>query len=125
MYLDTDVLLTLLKDKDWLKQYVDPKRVQGCTTSVLNLLEARLVLLREEGKVGDVLKKTKAMKIKMLPVDEEQLETSELLLHTHKNLGIFDSMHAAICLIKKEKIFSTDHIYDEIGLQRIDPRDDW
>ena len=123
MYLDTDVLLALLKEKDWLKQFVTPEKVRDCCTSVLNVLEAKMVLLREEGTADKLISKLKSLKITLLPIDEAMLEKSEDLLSTHEHLGIFDSMHAATCFVKNEKMFSTDHIYDELELERIDPRD--
>ena len=124
MYLDTDIVLALIKDKDWLKKYIKINKIKNPKTSVLTLIEAELVLAREFGR-KDVFRinQIKNYKIKILSLDEKIFNLSNKLLKQY-NINIFDSLHAAFCLINKEKILSTDHIFDVIeNLERIDPRE--
>lgn len=124
MYLDTDIILALIKDKDWLKKYIKIQDINNPRTSILTLIEAELVLAREFGK-KEILKinKIKDFKIKLLNLDKNVFDLSNKLLRQY-NITIFDSLHAAFCLINKEKLLSTDHIFDLIeGLERIDPRE--
>ncbi len=123
MYLDTDILLALIKDKDWLKNYIKLEKINNPQTSVLTLIEAQLVLAREFGR-NDIFRinKIKDFKIKIIDLDKEVFDMSNNLLRQY-NITIFDSLHAAFCLIKKEKLLSTDHIFDIVkDLKRIDPR---
>jgi|SRR3989344_3754998 len=123
MYLDTDIILALIKDKDWLKQYINLKKIKNLRTSVLTLVESELVLSREFGR-SDIFKVNKVndFKIKILTLDKKIFDLSNKLLKQY-NINIFDSIHAAFCLNYKEKILSTDHIFDLVeNLERIDPR---
>ncbi|MBI4450808.1 PIN domain-containing protein [Candidatus Woesearchaeota archaeon] len=125
MYLDTDVLLALLKDRDWLKPHISQKLLHGASTSVLNILEAEIVMQRE-GERDTVLAVGPAVRrhhIAVLPVDDATMILSEELLAAHETLSLFDSVHAALCLRRKLTMYSTDHIYDALGVPRVDPRD--
>lgn len=50
MYLDTDVLLALIKSDDWLKSRINFKRISKPKTSIISALECQIVLEREEGR---------------------------------------------------------------------------
>ena len=50
MYLDTDIILALIKKDDWLRPYVDMKKIKNPTTSVLTVIECKLVISREYGR---------------------------------------------------------------------------
>jgi len=127
VYLDTDCILTLVKDKDWLKKPVE-KRIKNekkLCTSVLSVVESRLILIREENidSALSVEEKIKNMNIKLLPLDEQILKESNHLMWQFDFLGTFDALHIATAKLKKEKILSTDHIFELIpGLPVEDPR---
>ncbi len=126
MYLDTDIILGLIKDEDWLKQYVAPARFKLAKTSTITIIEARLVLGREYSRKEaiDALGKIKKLKIKIMPLDITVIEKSQELLAAYPTLGIFDSIHAATAMNLNEQIISTDTIFTRIdGLRKIDPRD--
>jgi len=60
--------------------------------------------------------------LEILPSTADVLEKA-VELRKASTLGIFDSIHAAVCLSKREKLVSTDPIFDGVkGLVRIDPR---
>src|SRR3989344_3513882 len=104
MYLDTDIILALIKDKDWLRNYIDLNKIKNAKTSVLTLIEAELVLIREFGRKETFrINKVKELKIKVFDLDKKTFDLSNTLLRKY-NITIFDSFHAAFCLINKEKI---------------------
>jgi uncharacterized protein with PIN domain len=128
VYLDTDCILALVKDSDWLKASVE-KRLKGenkLVSSVLTVVESRLVLLRETTpeeafRVEEIIKK---WKIKLIPLDEKVMKKSKKLMQQNDFLGTFDSIHIATALINKEPILSTDHVFSLIPeLDIMDPRD--
>jgi len=128
VYLDTDCILALVKDSDWLKVSVE-KRLKGedkLVTSVLTVVECRLVLLREATideafRVEEVIK---CWKIKLIPLDEKVMKRSKKLMQQNDFLGTFDSIHIATALINNEPILSTDHVFSLISeLDVEDPRD--
>jgi predicted nucleic acid-binding protein len=125
MYLDTDIILALIKDEDWLKPHINLKRIKNPTTSVFAIIEAEIVLLREYGKehVFPILNNIKSKKVKIISLDEKILKKALEMLKKYERLNIFDSVHAAYSIIKNDKIISTDNIFDEIEeIERIDPR---
>lgn len=127
VYLDTDCILALVKEKDWLKKSVEKriKKEKKLCTSVLSVVESRLVLIRDENidvalRVEDILKN---LKIKLLPLDERILKESNKMMKQFDFLGTFDSLHIATAKLHGEKILSTDHIFEMIpDLLAEDPR---
>jgi uncharacterized protein with PIN domain len=128
VYLDTDCILALVKDSDWLKAPVEKrlKNEKRLVTSALTVVECRLVLLREASlqdafRVEDVIKK---WKIKLIPLDDKVLERSKKLIQQNDFLATFDSIHIATALMNNEQILSTDHVFSLIPeLVVEDPRD--
>ena len=97
MYLDTDCILALGKDSDWLKDIVK-KRIRSkrdLCTSVLTIIECRLVLLRESTKASalNIEEVCKDLKITLLGLDEEILAESNQLMRKYDFLGTFDALH--------------------------------
>ena len=126
MYLDTDIILALIKEEDWLKRYISLKDIKNPKTSALTIVEAELVLLREYSRKNaiGVLNKIQNLGINILPITAKTLNKSKELLEKYNNLNIFDSVHAACAILCKEKIISTDNIYSDLDeLTKIDPRE--
>ncbi|WP_457555364.1 type II toxin-antitoxin system VapC family toxin [Candidatus Pyrohabitans sp.] len=127
MYLDTDVILSLLKERDWLKESVEKKLREvneKLKTSAITIVECQIVLIREESRSSatDVLDRIRELRVEVLPLTEEVLQLSKELLEKYPKLNIFDSLHIAHVLHEGEKIMSTDPLFDEIeGVARMDP----
>lgn len=127
MYLDTDVILSQLKERDWLKESVEKKLGEvneKLKTSAITIVECQIVLLREDSRSSatDVLDRIRELRVEVLPLTEEVLQLSKELLEKYPKLNIFDSLHLAHVLHEGEKIMSTDSLFDEIeGVARVDP----
>lgn len=127
MYLDTDCILALVKDSDWLKKPVQRrlKSEKKLSTSVLSIVECRLVLLRESipEEAFSVEEEIKKWKIKLIPLDEKILNKGKKLMQEFDFLGTFDALHIATAIIQSEKIMSSDHVFSLIPeLEVVDPR---
>lgn len=128
VYLDTDCIIALVKENDWLKTAVKNrlKKEKKLCTSVITVIECRLVLTREN-TIEEALSVEKIIsryKIKLLPLNEKILAKSKHLIKKFEFLGTFDSLHAATALLYKEKILSTDHVFLLISkLDVEDPRE--
>lgn len=125
MYLDTDIILAIIKKEDWLKKYVSFKKIKSPKTSVLNVLEARLVLVREYSRKDaiDAFKKIKEKRIQILEIDEKIIKKSQELMEKYSSLNMFDAVHAASAIINNEVLLSTDSVFDLIQeVNKADPR---
>ena len=118
VYLDTDCILALVKKSDWLKRSVKRriKNEKNLCTSVVSVVECRLVLLRENSfeeaiSVENVLKE---YKIKLLPLDEKILKMSNDLMKEYSGFKTFDAIHASYVMLYKEKMLSSDTIFPSI-----------
>jgi len=127
MYLEADVLYAHLKPEDWLK--VDAERVlakrKRFVTSAGTVIEIEIVSLRDFGSnfsLSALGRLRRIRNLEILPLTTDILEKA-VELRKAFTLGIFDSIHAAVCLSKRKKLVSTDPIFDRVkGLVRIDPR---
>src|SRR3989344_7200070 len=95
MYLDTDIILALVKETDWLKPHINLDLIKDPKTSVFAIIEAELIMDREYGRefVQTVLKTIEANQIKIIPLDEKTTKKSAELLAIYSQLNIFDSVH--------------------------------
>lgn len=125
MYLDTDILYALLRAKDRLAPIAleVTGRKDKQYTSTITLVELEILFKRE---ISDELSQrvTELVRTRFpdLSVEEVNLRTIEQSLELRRkyNLGIFDSIHAAVALQNDRKIASTDTAFDRIpGLKRI------
>jgi predicted nucleic acid-binding protein len=127
VYLDADVLYSYLKPEDWLKPFAENilDKKEKFITSIVTVIEIEIVSLRELGSTFSlsVLSRLKTLKnLEILPLSIDVLEKSVELRKLY-GLSIFDSIHAATCLLNNVEIISSDSIFDKVkGLERIDPR---
>lgn len=118
MFADTDFILAIVKDTDWLK------------TNALKILNANKGRIKTSGSVMiEIALMCKKFKIstmntfahvfEIINVDEETYSVCmRAALYIDKyNLNVFDAFHAASC--KEEKIISSDNVYESIGIERI------
>jgi len=128
MYLDTDVILALIKPEDWLKAYVEiglEEIKEEKVTSLITVIECEIVLMREYSRelAISAFEEIKKKGIKLLPISVDAIEESTKLQKKYPKLNIFDSVHLANAISRREEILSTDSLFDEIeGVKRIDPR---
>ena len=123
MYLDTDIILALTKKEDWLKKHVPLSKLKSAKTSVLTIIEAKIVLEREYGREEAlaVLAYVRKLGIELLPLDTRVLEKSQYLQEKYPQLHIFDAVHAGFAFVYKELLVSTDTLFPQI--EEIDCRD--
>ncbi len=85
MYLDTDIVLSQIKRKDWLKEIVKRKLSEideKPSTSAITIVECQIVLLREESRevAIKVMGKIESLGLRILPLTKEVLKKSTELL---------------------------------------------
>lgn len=114
-YLDSDCILALIKETDWLKNDVEEwiKDEEVLFTSIFSIVECKLVISREMKRddIHDIITKIRERDIRLLPLTAEVEDLPDRLLKRYSFLGIFDSIHAATAIIHGLAILSTDHIF--------------
>ena len=118
MFADTDFILALIKETDWLKGSASKilKENKGnIITSVSVMIEMAIMCKRLKISVL----KTFAHIFELVEVsDETYLICTQAALYIEKyNLTVFDAFHAAFC--GNDKIISSDSAYDTLGIERI------
>ena len=118
MFADTDFLLALAKDSDWLKgsaTFIAEKNKGNIRASVSVMIELALLCKRYE---IDVVKAfIDALEIVYLNEATRQLCLAAAMYIKKDGLSTFDAFHAAYC--GNDKIISSDKAYEKIGLERI------
>ena len=118
MFADTDFILALVKDSDWLKGKAAKllKVYDGkISTSVSVMIEVALICKRL--KVGTI--EIFSNVFELVNVDEETYAICmRAALYIEKyELNVFDAFHASYC--NDDQIISSDSAYEKVGIDRI------
>ena len=123
MYLDTDVILAVLKEDDWLQSKVDLDKVEDPKTSAITITEIQLVYEDWATRFDNIKQKIEDLGIEILGLNPETVQKSSKLQKTHEKLNVFDSIHLAHAEELGDTIISTDTLYPEIEkIKSEDPR---
>ena len=118
MFADTDFILALFKESDWLKGKATElfiKNKGAIRTSVSVMIEVALVCKRKQMHLPDVFKNV----LEVIQIDEGSYAvcmSATLYIEKH-GLGVFDAFNAAYC--GYDTMLSSDSAYDRIGIKRI------
>lgn len=126
MYLDTDVLLALLKEDDWLQADIDSASFDSPKTSIITAVEIQLVMFDSwsRSELATVYEAISDLNIDILPLTVEAFQTGAELLPEYSSLNVFDSIHVGHACVLDEPLISTDTLYPKIeDVENQDPRD--
>ena len=118
MFADTDFIIALIKDTDWLKENALKilKENKGkIKTSISVMIE--IALMCKKFKINTM--NTFAHVFEIVNVDDETYSVCmRAALYIEKyNLNVFDAFNAAYC--GDDKIISSDSVYESVGIERI------
>ena len=118
MFADTDFILALVKESDWLKDNALKilKENKGkINTSVSVMIE--VALMCKKFKINTM--NTFAHIFELINADEETYSVCmKAALYIDKyNLNVFDAFHAAFC--GDDKMISSDSVYESLGIERV------
>lgn len=118
MFADTDFILALLKESDWLKEnavrMLRENRGKIRTSSSV-MIEVAIVCKR----FGISITAAFANALELVAVDEETHKaclTAAFYVEKY-GLNVFDSFNAAYC--GTERIISSDSAYEKVGIERV------
>lgn len=119
MYVETDFLLALAKQSDWLKGNAeDALEDHDVTTSIVAYTE--LLLLAEDYDIDRV--RAVADLLDIVPVVPEEHQQAVLKAVTYQDehgMTTFDAIHAGLAETRGERILGTDQAYDELEIDRV------
>lgn len=126
MYLDTDVLLALLKAEDWLQSATNAATFESPKTSVVTAIEIQLVMFEtwSRSELAGVGERIETEGIELLSLTPEAIQAGSALLPTYSGLNVFDAVHLGHAITLDEPIVSTDTLYPKIDeVDNLDPRE--
>ncbi|MDQ2052165.1 PIN domain-containing protein [Natronolimnohabitans sp. A-GB9] len=118
VYVETDFLLALAKDSDWLQQSaeeaLDEYDVETSTFSYLELLLARE---RYEFKYVPLV----ANLLELVPVrnEEERQIVLKAVNYYDEGMTAFDAFHAATAETRSLNVLSSEKDYEDIEVERV------
>ncbi|WP_049888910.1 type II toxin-antitoxin system VapC family toxin [Natronococcus occultus] len=126
MYLDTDPVLAVLKDDDWLSSEVDLEAIDTPKTSVATAIEVQYVMEDSwnRDELSEAHRTIAAEGIELVPLSVEMMDAAGQLRRQYDSLNVFDAVHLGTARVLEEPIVSTDTLYPNIAeVDHIDPRD--
>lgn len=130
MYVETDFLMAVTKDDDWLRESalaaLDER--DDIHTSVLAFAEVMVLLYdRDVGEYEIDVPRAIANLLELVPVVPEEHETAVLaaaaFVEEH-DLTPFDALHAGVVATSDGRVLSTEQDYDAVGLDRVPLEDE-
>ena len=119
MYVETDFLLALAKQDDWLQEQAEEaaREYDDLETSLVALAEFLAVSERYD------FDRTRAManilEIVEVGEREQQIALKAATYLDEKGTTAFDSVHAAIVETRGIPVLASDSVYDELDLERL------
>lgn len=126
MYLDTDVILALLKVDDWLTSDVSRDSIKDPITSTATAIEIQYAMQDEwaRERLSKVHREIQGEQILFSPLADKDINAAGTLRSRYDRVGVFDSIHLGSAWVMERPIVSTDTLYPDIDeVDHIDPRD--
>lgn len=120
MYVETDFLLALAKEEDWLKAEAEAAldEYDDLETSLLPFLELSIISDEFEfdrtRAVADLLDL-----LTIVPQDDKQIVLKAARYQDEEDATAFDAYNAAIAETRGDTVLGSDSIYDDLGIPRL------
>ena len=116
-YADSDFFLALIKESDWLSKKAEKilrEYKNNIWTSQWTLVE--ILMISEEYNLDPEIIVNSINQIAKIEGGAERILAAAHLMK-ESSMTVFDALHAVSC--RRDKIRSSDSIFDDIGLERI------
>lgn len=120
MYLETDFLLALSKDSDWLKARAEEvlEEEEEVATSILSYAE--LLLLAERYDIDRVRAVANLLEIvPALPEEHAQAILKAARYQEEHGMTTFDALHAGMVDTWDTEVVSSESDYDDLDIERL------
>lgn len=117
-YIETDFLLALIKDADWLKDRAEEKLEEDdVVTSTHSYLE--LLLIRERHEFDYIKLFSNMLDVVPVGTEEERQIVLKAVNYFEDGMTAFDAFHAATAETHGNSILSSDKAYEDVDPERI------
>ena len=126
VYVETDFLLALVKDADWLQERATQElNDRDVVTSTYSYLE--LLLIREHHEFDYVTLVSNMLDVVPVETDQERQIVLKAVSYFEDGMTAFDAFHAATAETRGQSILSSDGAYEAVDPDRLPlepPRDE-
>ncbi|ELZ90468.1 PIN domain-containing protein [Haloferax sulfurifontis] len=125
MYVETDFLIALVKNEDWLRESALEalEERDDIHTSILAYAEVLVLFYDREQSEYDVdAPRAIANLLELVPITPKEHEDAVLAAAAflgEYHLTPFDALHAGVIATSDEEVLSSEQDYDTVGLDRI------
>ncbi|MEY7847957.1 PIN domain-containing protein [Natrarchaeobius sp. A-rgal3] len=118
VYVETDFLLALAKDSDWLQQSAEEALDEyDVETSAFSYLE--LLLARERYEFDYVPLVANLLELVPIRDEEERQIVLKAVNYYDEGMTAFDAFHAATAETRTLNVFSSEKDYEDIEVERV------
>ncbi|GAB3036978.1 PIN domain-containing protein [Natronobiforma cellulositropha] len=118
VFVETDFLIALVKDSDWLKQRAETVlEERAVVTSPFSYLE--LLIIRERHEYDYVRLFANMLELVPVRTDDERQIVLKAVHYYEEGMTPFDSFHAALAETHGLPILSSDTAYEAVGPDRL------
>ncbi|PSQ43773.1 PIN domain nuclease [Halobacteriales archaeon QS_9_68_42] len=124
-YVETDFLLALAKDTDWLKGRAEEKlQEHDVVASTYSYLE--ILVIRERHEFDYIKLFSNMLDVVPLENEEERQIVLKAVNYFEEGMTAFDAFHAATAETRGHSILSSDKAYEDVDPERLplEPGDD-
>ncbi|WP_231183098.1 PIN domain-containing protein [Haladaptatus sp. DYF46] len=125
MYVETDFLIALVKNDDWLQEPAlrELEERDDIHTSILAYAEVLVLFYdRDDSEYKIDASRAIANLLELVPIVPETHEDAVLAAATFLDeyeMTPFDALHAGVIATGEETVLSTEQDYDKVGLDRV------
>ncbi|MFW5950242.1 MAG: PIN domain-containing protein [archaeon] len=117
-YVETDFLLALVKDSDWLKDRAEEHlKERDVVTSTYSYLELLLISERQEFDFTKLV--SNMLDIVPVETEEERQIVLKAVNYFEDGMTAFDAFHAATAETRGHSILSSDKAYEDVDPERL------
>ncbi|MDY6776411.1 MAG: PIN domain-containing protein [Halobacteria archaeon] len=118
VYVETDFLIALVKDDDWLQERAEEAlEEREVVTSPFSYLE--LLIIRERHEYDYVRLFSNLLEVVPAGSDDENQAVLKAIDYYEEGMTPFDAFHAAIAENRGLSLLSSDKAYDDVDPERL------
>lgn len=125
MYVETDFLVALAKEDEWLRESA-AAALDECDeihTSILSYAEVLVLFYDRDSAEYDIdVARAITNLLELVPIAPARHEEAVLAAASfieEDGLTPFDALHAGLITVRDERVLSTERNYDTVGLDRV------